>query len=148
MARQPLNMSGVNQLWQTLYWDDRGRPVLQVAAGQYVIHEPGKPIIIQNATHGIQLMCGLVYHPGPKAPPLVVCELCRHPPYRFPFRDQPRHGLTSLQYSAVCAGRGCGRRLCPRHAIAVTGNTYCPDCSTWARVRQLFTYILFRFEDE
>ena len=148
MARPTLNMAGVNQSWQTLYWDDRGRPVLEISAGQHIIHEPDGSVTIQHANHRIQLMCGDVYSSGPKAPPLVVCEMCRHPPYRFPFRDRPRHGLTSLKHSALCQGRRCGRRLCPRHTITISGRTYCPACSIWARVKELATRILFKCEDE
>jgi len=148
MARQPLNMGGVDQVWQTVIWNDDGNPILEVSEGEYVVHKPDNSIIIQHSNNSIQLMCGQFWQPGPKALPLGVCELCRNPPYRFPFRKKPRHGLVSLKYSKYCSG-GCGRLLCPSHAHLCKDRRYrCPSCARKYRFWRFIKSLLFRYEEE
>ena len=48
MARQPLNIAGVDQIWQTALYDDNGNPILQVSAGEYIIHGPNGEVTIKG----------------------------------------------------------------------------------------------------
>lgn len=147
MARQPLNIAGVDQIWQTILWDDEGKPLLEVSASEYVIHEPKGKVTIRRSTSSIQLMCKRFWRPGPKAEPLGVCELCRKPPYKFPFREKPKHGLVTLKYAKQCFG-SCGRLLCMKHAKRIHGRFYCPSCAAKYRAKRILTTLLFRYEEE
>ena len=148
MARQQLNMGGVDQIWRTILWDNEGKPILEVSSGEYVVHHPDHSIDIQHSNNSIQLMCMQFWQPGPKAQPLGVCELCRYPPYTFPFRKKPKHGLVSLKCAKYCSG-SCRRLLCPQHAHLCKDRRYrCPSCVWKYRLGQFLKGLLFRYEEE
>ena len=143
MARQPLNIAGVDQIWQTVLFDDDGKPILEVSDSEYVVNGPNGEVTIKRLNSSIQLMCNSQWHPGPDAEPLGVCELCRKPPYKFPFRDKPKHGLVSLKYARRCS-RCYSRLLCPKHVRIIDRRFYCPSCALICRLKRLFIFLLFR----
>lgn len=58
---------------------------------------------------------------------LGVCQDCRHPPWRFPFRPQPRDGLVRLDLAVRC--RACNALLCPRCSCRGSdGHVRCVRC--------------------
>ena len=147
MARQPLNIAGVDQIWQTILLDDEGKPLLEISAGEYIVHGPKGEITIRRSNCSIQLMCKQLWHPGPKAEPLGVCELCRKPPYKFPFREKPKHGLVTLKHANYCSG-SCHLLLCPKHARYINDQFYCPSCAAKYRAKHVMTSLFFRYEEE
>lgn len=62
-----------------------------------------------------------------------VCRLCRRPPYTFPVRDRPTHGLVRLTRAKTCAHRHCGSLCCPKHRTRCSDGQYrCTRCArTW-----------------
>ncbi len=96
MARQ-FNLPNVNETIESILLDENSIPILRVEAGEYEVHELDGSMTHRRVNNSILLMCGTEWHPGMwKEVPVGVCELCRHPRYKFPLREKPRHGIVSL----------------------------------------------------
>ena len=75
-------------------------------------------------------------------PPVQIgaCRLCRQPPYMFPFREQPTHGLVRLARAKTCVHNNCGALCCPKHRTLCSDGRYrCTRCA-----RKWFWQELFR----
>lgn len=60
---------------------------------------------------------------------LGLCRLCRNPPYTFPHRRRPTHGLVRLDRAHTCS---CGAVICTRHAkFGSDGRWRCIPCARW-----------------
>lgn len=128
-----LRMPTTNQVNRTVVADHQGRPILVLTGGEYMVHEQDGSITVRKEGHSIELMDGTAWYPamsaGPQGVKLGCCELCRHPPYRFPFRELPRHGLVSKWKR--CAR--CGQLVCPRHRRpGADGKWRCVRCKRMA----------------
>ena len=150
MARQRFNLPAANRQVRTVLSDDQGNPMVQMSAGEYMVHNPDGSITVLRENRSIQLMCGLQWYPGmtdgQKIISVGVCELCRNPPYTFPLRNKPRHGLVSMDRARQCSG--CGLLLCPRHQSRHGRQTFCPSCSRRYRLKNVLLRIFFRIEEE
>jgi len=141
------NMTGANQSVETELLDHEGNVILEIVAREYMVHEPDGSITTKRLNQSIELMCGLQWHPGLASGAdgllIGVCELCRHPRYRFPFRDAPRHGLVSLAKAHQCIG--CGLLLCPRHQkMGADGQVRCPTCGRRHTLKRGVLRIFFK----
>ena len=126
MARQPFQVPPTSDHAGVILWDAEGRPVLEVWDSEYVIHEPGPSVSSRKLSNLLQLMCGTVWHPRMlDKVPVGVCQLCREPPYTFPRRSRPRHGIVSRKMARICVD--CGTLACPKHIRQVDGAWRCVE---------------------
>lgn len=80
---------------------------------------------------------------GPQPAVLTRCELCVHPPYHFPYREKPTHGLIRLDRAKSCAG-GCGALCCARHRVHCSDKKYrCTRCARKWRLGRGFLRLFF-----
>lgn len=146
MAGRPMpRLPITNQVYRTVVTDENGQPILEITAGEYMIPDGNGMTILKNG-QSILLMDGTEWNPAmaiQQGVKLACCELCRHPPFRFPFRERPRHGLVSKWKRCV----RCGRAICPRHRHRTSdGSWRCSHCRHgifhWLReiLLRLFTY--------
>lgn len=147
MPQHKFNMPGATQTVQTVHWDAEGNPILQIAATEYMIHLPSGEVRSVRTNNAIQLMCGTMWHPGMKDVPVGVCEFCRKPPYTFPFRQKPGHGLVNLKNGARCVS--CGVYACRCHIhVGPDGRPRCLDCHRKYRLRAFLRRIFFTYEED
>ena len=114
----PLNMPAVNQELDTVILDDQGQPVVTVGMRTFLVHEPDGSITKRKISQNIALADGSIWNPSLSMPPkpavvLALCDCCRNPPWRFPQRAAPSHGLISRARAKTCAS--CGHLCCPKH---------------------------------
>jgi hypothetical protein len=148
-ARTPILPPASEEI-RTLLYDRNGEPILQVSASKQIIQDPVRGMIAQTLNSSIELSCGMQWHPGllngPQAVLIGVCEICRHPPYRFPRRERPTHGIVSLQAACRCV---CGLLVCPRHAMQCDdGRWRCPRCASRYRLGRFFLGLFFHIEED
>ena len=126
MARQPYNIPDTRSVIEAVLRDADGTHALRISGEEWELHTP-KGIVNIKRHNSFRLMCGTQWYPALwKAVPVAICEICRHPPYTFPFRERPQHGVVSIARSKEC---DCGKRLCPRHAKRCSDGKYrCPSC--------------------
>jgi len=149
MARQSFQVPPSSDHIGAILWDADGRPILEMWASEYVIHEPADgSVSARKLNTFVELMCGTMWHPGmAQHVPVGVCQLCREPLYTFPFRERPRHGIVSLRRgSSVCAR--CGALACNRHLGHLDGQSLCLPCLRRHRSLSFLRRIFFRCEDE
>ena len=147
MAIPPMQLPTASQVFRTVLSDEQGMPILDVSAGEYMVHDPHGNITIRKENHSILLMDGLEWCPAQAAQIRVgVCECCRHPPYRFFFRERPRHGLLSMAKAKRCTA--CGLLLGPRHRhLGHDGRWRCVRCGRSRRLKDFFLGIFFSTEE-
>jgi hypothetical protein len=147
MAIPNLKLPTANQVFRTILADDRGQPILDISAGEYMVHEPDGSITIRKENHSILLMDGLEWNPAMAAAIRIgCCELCRNPPRGLFSRERPRHGLVSMAKAKRCAE--CGLLLCPRHRHRGADERWrCPACGRSRRLRDLVLDIFFSREE-
>lgn len=147
-------LPGTASLYDNTIYDERGNVIFKTVTGQYLIHEPDGSMTSRSEGSTIELVDGTQWSPAQAAmkdnPIRVgVCQLCREPPYQFPFRAKPRHGIVSLRRAKRCAGSGCGRLLCPQHRkMGSDGRWRCTVCARRHWWRMLVLRLFFSFEED
>ena len=148
----PNNSLDANQEFVTIYYDDEGQSVLEIGAGQYILHFQDGTEVDRKTSQSFQLECGLQFTPAMshgQQPVLIgICQLCRRPPYRFPFRKAVKHhGLVSMARSRRC--RRCGKLLCPNHYRRCRDNRYrcISPCTNIYNIRRLVRRLFFTVEE-
>jgi len=142
---------GTASLYDNTIYDEHGKPILQITSGQYIVTEPDGTMTSRSISSMFPLVCGLSWSPleaARKDNPIRIgiCPLCRHPPYRFPIRPKPRHGLVSMRRAKRCVS--CGRLICPQHRkMGADGQWRCTGCSRWYRLRTALLGLFFRYEE-
>ena len=145
-------LPGTASLYDNSVCDEDGNPILQVVSGQYIVTEPDGTMTSRSINSTIELMDGLQWSPALAAlkdrPIRVgVCQFCRYPPYRFPVRARPKHGLVSMRRAKRCAS--CGRLMCPKHRkMGTDGKWRCPVCSRRHGWRMLLLRLFFSFDEK
>jgi hypothetical protein len=143
---------GTASLYDNTVYDEHGNVILQVVSGQYLLTSPDGTVTSRSVSSTIQLVCGLQWAPShaamrDHAVRIGVCMLCREPPYRFPFRRRPRHGLVSLRRAKRCAS--CGRLICPQHrTMGPDGRWRCIVCARWHGWLMRLLRLLFSFKED
>ena len=150
MARQSI-IPGAGSVFQNRVYDDEGNVIMEMTSGQYMVREPDGSFITRNENSTISLMDGLEWCPlmatGPQPIRIGVCTLCRNPPYQFPVRHGPKHGLVSMRRAKRCAS--CGRLLCPIHRRKCSDHKWrCPACSRKHRAKTILFRVFFSLEQE
>lgn len=147
MARQSFQVPPSSDHTGAILWSSDGQPILEMWSSDYMIHEPDGSISTRKLNTAIELMCGTMWHPGiADRIPIGVCQLCRQPPYTFPFRERARHGIVSRKMARTCVD--CGRLACPKHIRQVDGAWRCVQCAGKHRALSFLRSIFFRCEDE
>ena len=114
IPRVPISPTGTVE-YVTEITDAYGVPILVITSREMFLDDGNGKTHKLHYNALVQLCDGTTWHtgllkgPNPKLP--GVCEFCRRPPYRFPWRDRPRHGVAAR----VETLRSC-RGLCQPHA--------------------------------
>jgi len=143
---------GTASLYDNTVYDEHGNVILQVVSGQYLVTTPDGTVTSRSVGSTIELVDGTQWSPAQAAvkdnPIRVgVCILCRHPPYQFPRRQKPRHGLVSLRRAKRCAS--CGRLICPHcRKMRTDGKWRCIVCYRRHWWRMLLLRLFFSFEED
>lgn len=129
---------------ETVFYESDGSEVLRLSARQLTLHHPDGSIEQRKINDNLVLVDGSTWNAAMllAQPPVAVgiCELCRRPPYMFPARAKPTHGLVRLSRAKACT---CGTLCCPRHRRrCADGQIRCAHCArrwSWKeRVLSLF----------
>lgn len=142
---QQTPMPPVYKAIKTLVVDKAGNPVVMLKYREIIIVRPNGSTKEYKAGANIELVDGTVFNVGMLAGPrpvrLAVCELCREPPYTFPRRSEPTHGLCATGHRC----RDCGRWSCPGHCEAdPCGRWRCTLCARRNRRRRWVRRVFFR----
>ena len=149
MAKQRFGAPGADQTVRTVLWDALGNPIVEVGAREYMVHRPDGSVATERINSSILLMDGTMWHPGMRDVRLGVCKLCREPPYTFPFRQGPMHGLVSLTPGGAVKCARCGMILCPAHARRCSDNRLrCPSCAQRGTLRRFFERIFWTTDED
>lgn len=140
MTRQQPDLGDDSQIIENRLYDAQGQLAFEIRAGEYTTYNLDGSSITKKSYQGIGLVCGSVYQGGSKML-LAICEDCRYPPYRFPWRYKPRHGVFNQKLGHRCAGHHCGKQLCPRDAIRYHHHYYCLSCFRKERIKTWFLKI-------
>jgi hypothetical protein len=125
--------------------DAHGEEILRTTASEWTLLSPEGVLTNGRLHEAIQLSDGSAWSPAMafgQNPVLVgCCDLCRHPPFRFPRRERATHGLVRLDRAKTCP---CGTLLCPRHACRCADRRYrCPACYRRWRLRRGLLGVFF-----
>jgi hypothetical protein len=91
--------------------DINGDVILEIGLHEYIVKNPDGSRIHRRINKTIQLVDGMVWHPGMMSKvPLVVCQQCRDAMF-----GPKIHGLVSQKMAKPCID-GCGQSCCMRHA--------------------------------
>ena len=149
MARQHFNAPGTQQTITTFLFDTDGYVIGQVGAEECMTQGPSGCIVVAKRNTSVLLMDGTFWHPGMRNVRLGVCGLCREPPYTFPFRKKPQHGLVNLAPGGGVNCAGCGMILCPAHAKrGADRRPRCPSCARGGAFRRFFQWLFWATEEE
>lgn len=126
--------------------DPHGEVVLRTTASEWTLLSPEGVLTNGRLHESIQLSDGSAWSPAMAFTqnPIYVgcCDLCRHPPFRFPHREQPTHGLVRLDRARTCSG--CGALVCPLHAHRCADRRYrCRRCYRRWRLQRRLLSIFF-----
>jgi hypothetical protein len=148
MARQPFQIPPTSDHAAVALWLADGRPCLEICGtSEWIIHEPDGSVSTRKLDTLIELMCGTMWHPGmADKVPVGVCTLCRQPPYTFPHREPPRHGIVSRKMARTCVD--CGVLACPKHVLKVDGRWRCVRCARKHRRLSILRGLFFVADDE
>ena len=147
MAKQTaFNASGrATQEIQTVLRDADGREIVMLGVTELLIRNADGSVTKRKVGENLLTSCGRHWNPSMmSAEPIGCCFLCRRPPYTFPRRDLPTHGIVLLSQAKTC-GLGCGRMACPQHARRCADGQYrCLICARWFWIRRLFSSLFFK----
>lgn len=116
---------------ETVILDQNGDELLRIAAREITILQPGSNDVTKTKIHeNIVLVDGTNWNAAMlfSQPPvhIAACRICRDPPWTFPCRERPSHGLMRLT-KPVCP---CGQLCCPRHLRRCSdGRSRCLRCT-------------------
>ena len=149
MARQRFSAPSTQQTITTFLVATDGTVIGQVPASERMTQSPSGPITVDKQHSSVLLMDGTFWHPGMRNVRLGVCQLCREPPYTFPFRKKPQHGLVSLAPGGGVNCAGCGMILCPAHARrGADSRSRCPSCARGGAFRRFFEWLFWATEED
>ena len=116
---------------ESVIHDKNGDEILRLGASEFTMRFPDGRIERHKVSESIILADGTNFNVGMMytSPPIQigVCSLCRRPPYSFPFRDTPSHGLVRLTRAKTCT---CGALCCTRHRRLCSDGRYrCLPCA-------------------
>ena len=145
MARQRFNFTPPNTHTSTVFRDLYGNTILEMGYDDFMIVNPNGSTSHHMNNSYIQLVCGTQWNPAmlrAKPPVLIgVCQDCRYPPPVGFRRDQPTHGLVSLNHAKLCE---CGKLCCPRHILRCSdGESRCWLCGRRFRRRSFLLSLFF-----
>lgn len=134
---------------ETVFYDNDGYVVMRLSATQMTLHHPDGRIEQRKINDNLVLADGSTWNAAmllAQPPvPIGVCGLCRKPPYTFPWRAKPTHGLVRLSRAKTCQ---CGTLCCPAHRVrCADGQVRCLRCAhTWSWKERLLS-LFFAKED-
>ncbi len=145
MSHQPINLTPPNNLFRTVLRDEDGTIILEIIAGESLLTEPDGSITHIHDNTSIKLVDGPLWYPGKPNVDVGVCSFCRKPPWKFPVRDKPTHGIVSLPNTKHCT---CGKLLCPRHTHNSTDHKFrCPVCQRKYQFRHTLWFLFTATEE-
>ena len=125
--------------------DEEGRLIVEVGVDEFTVVQPSGQLDQYRNLTGILLADGTLWSPLTRVP-VGVCDECRHPRFHGLRREQPSHGIVSLQGARRCAS--CGRLCCPRHRKPVGRHWQCLTCASKSRIWGIIRSILFTREKQ
>lgn len=141
-----------NQNTITTISDVYGQVILEVRQNEYLVVQPDGSFESNSHYRYITLVDGSTWSPQMmwQKPAIFVgvCGVCRKPSL---FRRKT-HGLVMLARAKLCSGingNGCGKLVCPRHAVRCSDNRWrCPSCARKYRLKSLIRPLFFEKVEE
>jgi hypothetical protein len=122
----------------TVVRDTDGEEVVRLSATEFTVRYPDGRLESRKLHENLVLCDGTSFNASMlfANPPVQigVCRYCRRPPYRFPWREAPTHGVLRLTRARTCSGHRCAVLCCSRHRMLCSDGRYrCLRCSRrWA----------------
>jgi hypothetical protein len=131
MPNLPMHAGPILRATDTIIRDINGEIIATLTAEEMTVHYPDGRVVNRKKLENIELVDGTGFNAGMMLanPPVQigVCHFCRHPPYTFPVRDKPTHGLIRLSRAKTCT---CGMLCCRKHRqLCRDGIVRCPPCT-------------------
>ena len=142
MSGQPFQLAPIVLTNETVIYDG-DEEVARIKGSDITIRHPNGALEQRKLHDNLLLVDGTNFNAAMMfSTPRVdigVCRPCRRPPYTFPFRKQPTHGLMRLTRAKTCA---CGVLCCPKHRHRCADGRYrCPRCLWRWRLRQSIVWV-------
>ncbi|MBL1216577.1 MAG: hypothetical protein D8M59_03695 [Planctomycetes bacterium] len=140
------SMQPVIRSTDNVIYDNDGTEILRITASEMTIQMPDGTLEHRKKHENLILADGTSWNAAMlyAQPPVQIgaCAQCRKPPYSFPFRAKPSHGLVRLTRAKTCPD--CGTLTCPKHRTRCSdGRFRCTVCARKWRLRESILGLFF-----